>query len=229
MTTDKQTTRWKRTVTDYGDPPRLYGVWQGMLQRCHNPKNRQYKDYGERGITVCDEWKNNYRCFKEWALKSGYKQGLTIDRINNNEGYSPQNCRWATYKEQNRNKRSNRNITLNGETKCLSEWAEFYGLGFPVVSRRLRDGWSEEAALTTPLYAKERGLSDMSKTAYTRTEELAKAKGLSTHKLEQLANVANGTICKWGDGRGIRTMSLVKIAKSLGVSVDYLLGINEEQ
>lgn len=132
------------------EPPRLRGVWQNMRQRCLNPNNRQYRDYGGRGITICDEWRDDYPCFREWALKSGYKQGLTIDRINNDGGYSPQNCRWATFKEQNRNKRTNLNITLNGETKCLIEWVEMFGLNYPLVQVRLKKGWPVERALTEP-------------------------------------------------------------------------------
>lgn len=212
-------------ATDKKEPPRLRGVWENMIQRCHNPNNRQYSNYGGRGITVCESWRDDYSRFKEWALENGYAQGLTIDRINNDDGYSPQNCRWATYKEQGRNRRGNRNITLDGETKCLSEWAEFFGISVPVVSRRLKDGWSVEAAFKTPLYARENALSDTSRTICTRIEKVAKVKGLSTHKLEQLADIPNGTICKWRDGRGILINTLVKVAKTLGVSVDYLVGL----
>lgn len=133
------------------EPPRLRGVWTNMRQRCLNPKNRQYKNYGGRGITICDEWINDYSSFRDWALRSGYKQGLTIDRINNDEGYSPENCRWATYKEQSRNTRNNRIITINGETKCLIEWAETLGISYQLVQGRLRNGWPVEKALTEPL------------------------------------------------------------------------------
>ena len=109
MTTNKQTTHFGRKASkDTEETPRLRGVWSNMKQRCYNPNTRQYKNYGGRGITVCDEWRDNYPCFREWALKNGYRQGLTIDRINNDEGYSPENCRWATYKEQERNRRGNR-------------------------------------------------------------------------------------------------------------------------
>lgn len=216
-------------TADRKEPPRLRGVWRNMIQRCHNPNHPQYCSYGGRGITVCDEWRNDYPCFREWALKNGYAQGLTIDRIDNNGGYSPQNCRWATYKEQNRNKRSNRNITLNGETKCLSEWAEFFGIGVPIVTRRLNDGWAEEDAFTAPLYARKTPQTDTLKTMYGRIMGVAAAKGLSIHKLEQLANVANGTICRLLDGRSIRVKTFINIVRVLGVSADYLVGITDEQ
>lgn len=216
-------------TADKKEPPRLRGVWSNMIQRCHNPNNRQYCSYGGRGITVCDEWRNDYPCFREWALKNGYAQGLTIDRIDNNGGYSPQNCRWATYKEQNRNKRSNRNITLNGETKCLSEWAEFFGIGVPIVTRRLNDGWAEEDAFTAPLYVRKTPQIDTLKTMHGRITEAAAAKGLSIHKLEQLANVANGTICRLLAGRSIRVKTFIDIVQVLGVSADYLVGNTDEQ
>ena len=179
---------------------------------------------------MCEEWRDDYFSFREWAVNNGYKQGLTIDRINNNEGYSPQNCRWATYKEQNRNKRSNRNITFNGETKCLREWSETVGLSVPTFSRRLHDGWSVETALTTPLHQKRLSTDDldsMIKSMCVRIKEKVKAKGLSIHKFEQMAGIANGTISKLEYGKDLRCDVFVKIAKLFHVSMDELLGIND--
>jgi len=88
-----------------GTKTRLYNIWQNMLKRCNNPHSSRYSDYGGRGITVCDEWLHDFIAFRDWALTHGYRDYLTIDRINNDKGYSPDNCRWATVAEQNRNKR----------------------------------------------------------------------------------------------------------------------------
>lgn len=100
----------KRANTKHGGAPhrgyeKLYNVWLRMKGRCNNPKATNYKYYGGRGITVCDEWKNSYAAFREWALANGYKDGLSIDRIDVNGNYTPDNCRWITMAEQQKNKR----------------------------------------------------------------------------------------------------------------------------
>lgn len=97
-----------RSTKHGGCGSKLYDVWCGMKARCFNKNNKQYDDYGGRGITVCKEWKEDFATFQKWALAHGYKEGLTIDRRNNDKGYSPDNCRWITTAEQNANRRPRR-------------------------------------------------------------------------------------------------------------------------
>lgn len=125
---------------------RLFRIWVGMKQRCTNKNNKKYKIYGERGIKVSEEWlgENGFENFKNWSNNNGYTDKLTIDRINVNGNYEPNNCRWVTAKEQANNTRSTIFITYNGETKPASEWAEIIGIRQDTLTRRKRMGWSDE-------------------------------------------------------------------------------------
>lgn len=132
----------------------LRNVLCSIKQRCLNPKNSDYYLYGGRGITVCKEWldsENGMTSFVQWSLKNGYRPGLSIDRIDNNKGYSPDNCRWVNNSVQGRNKRTNHMITFKDETHCLSEWAEIVGIKYQTLKQRINNyGWSIEDALTIP-------------------------------------------------------------------------------
>lgn len=128
--------------TKYKD--KLYSIRRSMLDRCHNKNNKSYANYGARGITVCEEWRNSYETFKEWAFANGYKEGLWIERIDNDKGYSPDNCYWATPKEQQRNKRTNRIVNYNGKEMCVTDAAEASGINTFTITRRIELGWSEE-------------------------------------------------------------------------------------
>lgn len=104
----------------------LYYTWRSMIKRCHSDGDISYKNYGGRGIKVCPEWRYNYLVFKDWAVCSGYRRGLSIDRIDNDGGYGPNNCRWATDLVQCNNKRNNINLVFNDETKTIAEWARHF-------------------------------------------------------------------------------------------------------
>ena len=124
----------------------LYRVWRGMRNRCENPNDDRWKDYGGRGIRVCRAWRSSITFFK-WAIPH-YEQGLQIERRNNDLGYRPSNCYWATPKQQNRNRRSNRVLTFKGKRKTLVEWSECTGIPEGRLWMRLKNGWSVEDALT---------------------------------------------------------------------------------
>lgn len=129
---------------------RLYNTWTNIKQRCYNPKNTYYYNYGGRGIQMCDEWRNSYEKFEEWALNNGYNDTLSIDRIDNDDDYTPQNCRWATKLQQDNNKRSNVFITYNGETHTMMEWSEILGVPYSLIQSRHMYGWDDKSITETP-------------------------------------------------------------------------------
>lgn len=121
---------------------RLNYLYQNMKLRCNRPV------YKQRGITVCKEWLEDFHAFKLWALQNGYKDDLTLDRIDNNKGYYPGNCRWVTMKVQNNNRSNNRLITYKGQTKTLTQWSDELGIKKTTLHNRLNYyGWSVERAL----------------------------------------------------------------------------------
>jgi len=134
----------------------IYWVWHAMLQRCENPDNKSYKNYGFRGIKVCDEW-HKLIPFCDWALASGWQKGLQLDRINNDGNYEPGNCRWATSQENNRNRRCNRMITFAGKTQCIAAWADETGIGYLTLWVRINRCWPIERALTEPVKPRKKG------------------------------------------------------------------------
>lgn len=128
---------------------RLYAVWSGMKSRCNNKNNAGYHLYGGRGISVCKEWESDYMCFYTWALKNGYFQGLTLDRIDVNGNYEPSNCRWVDIKTQNRNRRNNIKLEYNGNIEVLHDIAKSVGWSATGLKRRLDSGFTLEEALKT--------------------------------------------------------------------------------
>lgn len=144
----------KRNTTHGMSKHGIYSQYQAMMNRCYRPEVNAYDDYGGRGIDVCDEWKTSFEAFAAWGLANGWKKGLTIERKDNEKGYSPANCKWATLTEQANNKRSNRRMSAFGESKTLAQWSResCCQVSYQVLYDRVTKlGWSLEAALTSPV------------------------------------------------------------------------------
>lgn len=129
---------------------KIFGIWRSMLSRCENKNCAAYKDYGARGITVCDEWHS----FDVFFADMGHRpEGKSLDRIDNDKGYCKENCRWASRDEQIANRRASRRVSINGETKTFSQWEKHFGLPDSTISNRVRKGWDPVRAATTPVRA----------------------------------------------------------------------------
>ena len=145
-----------RNKTHGESKTRLYKIWKGIRTRCYNTNYAEYKNYGGRGIQVCDEWKSDFLAFKSWAESSGYNssakyQECTIDRIDVNGNYCPENCRWIPNAEQANNTRKTKHYSLNGEDHTLSDWCKIYGIKKQNVQARMQLGWDFEKAISTPV------------------------------------------------------------------------------
>lgn len=123
---------------------RLYNIWSKMKMRCNNTNDPEYANYGGRGISVCSEWLNDYESFREWSYSNGYDDTLSIDRIDNDKGYSPDNCRWTTMLVQSNNTRVNHLLTYKGETHTLADWGRITGINDNLIGQRLRKGFPLE-------------------------------------------------------------------------------------
>lgn len=131
---------------------RLYNIYRGMKSRCYYEKNNRFINYGGRGIKVCDEWKNNYLKFKEWALNNGYDETInkyecSLDRIDVNGDYEPSNCRWVSYKIQMNNKRNNRLINYNGRIETIANWSRITGISVGAILYRINHNWDVKKIL----------------------------------------------------------------------------------
>lgn len=133
---------------------KLYNIWRGMKRRCLEKESPHYKNYGGRGITICNNWIEDFDSFADWALSVGWKEELTLDRIDVNGNYEPNNCRWVTMKEQQGNKRSNVVYTYQGTTKCLEEWLDIYGINRQTYYSRLKSGKTDFEELFAPRHKK---------------------------------------------------------------------------
>ena len=142
----------KRSTKHGMSKDRIYHIHRAILARCYNKNTAEYHNYGGRGIIVCDEWigKQGFENFLKWSLENGYNEKLSIDRIDVNGNYEPQNCRWATQKEQGNNTRKNVRINYCGETHTVTEWAEIMNMPYKRLHKRIRSGWDISRALNTP-------------------------------------------------------------------------------
>lgn len=136
----------KRTIKN----KRLYGIWQGMKTRCYNTKDKSYSRYGGRGITIQDSWKNSFSIFYEWSMRNGYKDSLTIDRIDNSSHYGEDNCRWVDYRVQNNNKSDNLNLVYNNKPITIERIAEIASLNEKTIRNRINSGWCVDEIIKTP-------------------------------------------------------------------------------
>ena len=142
----------RRNNTTHGmSKTELYNVWNSMKTRCYNKKSERYSSYGGRGISVCDEWRHDYKAFYDWCMENGYKSGLTIDRIDVDGNYCPENCRWVDYTTQANNMRTNHVIEFNGESHTIAEWSRITSITPAALYHRCSRGWSVEKMLTTPM------------------------------------------------------------------------------
>lgn len=142
----------KETFTHKMTNSRIYKIWSNLINRCTNPNNPAYKNYGGRGIRVCDEWIHSFESFYSWAFSAGYNNNLTIDRINNDDGYAPENCRWVDRVEQSNNKRNNKYIEYDGLVLTIAEWARRCGIPYKTLHRRINSlHWDIPRALTEPV------------------------------------------------------------------------------
>lgn len=141
--------RLKKTHGGWANNEKLFGVWIGIRKRCLSSYAHNYSDYGGRGITICDEWKDDYSAFKEWSISNGYKEGmgLSIDRIDVDGDYCPENCRWADNLTQQNNKRNTIYISANNEKHSLKEWSRIREINYQTLYQRYKLGWNAERML----------------------------------------------------------------------------------
>jgi hypothetical protein len=133
----------KARFTHRSTGTRLHGIWGDMKNRCNNPRHKGFKNYGGRGIKICEDWQKDFSIFKVWAIANGYSETLKIERINNDGNYEPDNCKWATDLEQSFNKRTTRQIILFGETLNLLQAEQKYGISRDIIRSRINAGWDE--------------------------------------------------------------------------------------
>lgn len=203
---------------------RLYGIWCNMKARCYNKNQTEYDIYGGRGISICDEWIYDYLNFKEWSLSNRYTDELTIDRINYDGNYEPNNCRWATYKIQANNTSRNREITYNGETKTMAEWSDKLNISYTTLRKRLYDGWNIERALTEDINKAEENRYHESIIINNNMIYLDSSYGLiSANKMGKLCGLNPTTIGKYLSSLHTADEVVEHYSKSKRVSIEAIV------
>lgn len=140
-----------RNYTHRMSKTRIYREWSSIKTRCCYKTSERYKDYAPRGIQMCKEWEQSFEAFRDWAYANGYADNLSIERINNDKGYQPDNCKWIPLNEQANNRRTSYAFTKDGVTKNLAEWCKDYGVNYQLAHNRIHKlGWDFERAMTTP-------------------------------------------------------------------------------
>lgn len=141
----------KRKTANNMSGTKLYNIWNSMKQRCYNPNDSVYKWYGGKGVSICKEWKDSFVEFQKWSYANGYKEGLSIERVNSNGNYEPSNCEWITRSENSTrsNIEMSRMYKFNDEEMSLKDWSEKLGIKYKTLHKRLTDGWSIEKAFMT--------------------------------------------------------------------------------
>lgn len=140
---------------------RLYNIWVCIKKRCYKEKDPAYKNYGGRGIKMCDSWRNSFESFAEWAFNNGYADSLTIERIDVNADYCPDNCTWIPLNQQQNNRTSCLMYTYNGETKNLAEWCDSLKLPYMTIYNRIHKlKWTFERAISEPVHVEKRNRKD---------------------------------------------------------------------
>lgn len=184
--------RNKKYNIDY--PRRLYNSWHAMIERCEQENYKYYFNYGGRGISVCVEW-HDFERFAMWAINNGYDNSKTLDRIDNDGNYCPENCKWSTKQEQENNKRSNRSVEINGITKNLCKWCEIYGISHITVHSRLRYGWNIVDAITTPVAKNKSVMCIETGETFKHSSDAGKKYGVSGNSISAAASRRTKTSC----------------------------------
>lgn len=170
---------------------RLYSVWGTMKKRCHTPSATNYHDYGGRGIYVCQEWRDDFRLFKQWAMSNGYADHLFIDRIDNDGPYAPWNCRFVDRKTNNENRRNSRTLFVNGERITMADAARRFGLGYHTIKTRLASGYSDEQAVQPKVNPHEKAGAPLPRIVAQQLRSSA-ARSLRKHALHKQGTEAPG-------------------------------------